>query len=564
MRWCRSSLTLAVTVVAAVALLAAWPAAAQTPPTATDLGVPEGYGSSEAVAVNASGLIGGYAYNEAYDDEWGWYPTATLACVWEPDGSGVYQAPTPLPLLVGYTDSIAQFINDSGQIVGWCDYGVYNLPQACMWTYDDGAGEWTVTGLGFLQEGADNSWPYGMNAAGQVVGWSSNRENGDSGKGFIWDSTNGMQAFTGLADGPAATSDNLEPATYPAHPISDTGVVVGEARHGCCEGTGGVIWDSATKTTLGIFATGQDTLDQVEPLAISPSGLLVAGDDQRVFPYLNMLLWTWNADTGAFDETDLGHPTFTPTTEGDALVSSVVYPTQIDDSGQILGVAFGDFDTDGDESPDYEIAVTWLWSNGAYTDLSTTLPEGVDITADLWAYRANSGGPVILDAAAAEYSSIRAFLWSGTGTAQELAGLGGNLTVAEGINDAGVVVGQSALDEDTVRPVHACVWTTTAPTSSLTISEVAATRRNSRTITVTLQIGNPSTDNAMNVTVTAANLGGTDTTTTLPLLFGKIKPGASKKCTLQFKNVPAGDATLTVHGTSSLGDFFTTQTVAVP
>ncbi len=100
--------------------------------------------------------------------------------------------------------------------------------------------------------------------------------------------------------------------------------------------------------------------------------------------------------------------------------------------------------------------------------------------------------------------------------------------------------------------------------SVLTVSGVNVMPRNDKVVTVTVQIGNPNEDTAYDVTVTAASLNGSDTNSPLPLVYGAIKPGDSKKCTLQFKEVPSGDQLLTVRGTSSLGAFVVTQTVTVP
>jgi hypothetical protein len=100
--------------------------------------------------------------------------------------------------------------------------------------------------------------------------------------------------------------------------------------------------------------------------------------------------------------------------------------------------------------------------------------------------------------------------------------------------------------------------------SVLTLADATVRRNNDKTLTVTVLIGNPNQDTDYDVTVTAASLDGSDTNSVLPLVFGAIKPGTDKKCTLQFKDVPSGDQTLTVFGVSSLGAFFTTQTVTVP
>lgn len=105
------------------------------------------------------------------------------------------------------------------------------------------------------------------------------------------------------------------------------------------------------------------------------------------------------------------------------------------------------------------------------------------------------------------------------------------------------------------------------PVSALDISVVAVTSPNSHSpnVTVTMTITNPSTtDTAYDVTVTSASLDGVDTKSVLPLVYGAIKPGDSKQCKLQFKAPDSGEQTLTINGTSSLGDFSTTQTINVP
>jgi hypothetical protein len=92
---------------------------------------------------------------------------------------------------------------------------------------------------------------------------------------------------------------------------------------------------------------------------------------------------------------------------------------------------------------------------------------------------------------------------------------------------------------------------------------VSVNVRNSKVTTVTMQIENPNEDTVYDVTVTAATLNGSESNSPLPLVYGAIKPDSSKKCTLQFKDVLYGLQTLTVEGTSSLGDFFFTQQVNV-
>ncbi|MFB3784857.1 MAG: hypothetical protein ACE15F_00665 [bacterium] len=99
--------------------------------------------------------------------------------------------------------------------------------------------------------------------------------------------------------------------------------------------------------------------------------------------------------------------------------------------------------------------------------------------------------------------------------------------------------------------------------SALNISVTSVMPRNTKVWTVTVLITNPGATTAYYVTVDTARLDSKDTNSPLPLVYGAIKPGASKQCTLQFKKVPSGPQTLDIQGTCSLGGFFTSQTVTV-
>ena len=105
--------------------------------------------------------------------------------------------------------------------------------------------------------------------------------------------------------------------------------------------------------------------------------------------------------------------------------------------------------------------------------------------------------------------------------------------------------------------------TVTVDISALCISEATVVSKG-KTYSVTVQISNPGSAAAYDVTITAAGLDGSETNSPLPLSFGVIKPGTTKQCKLQFKAVDSGLQDLSIQGTSSLGNFFGTQTVAVP
>lgn len=100
--------------------------------------------------------------------------------------------------------------------------------------------------------------------------------------------------------------------------------------------------------------------------------------------------------------------------------------------------------------------------------------------------------------------------------------------------------------------------------SALAVTDATVMSRNSKVTTVCVYVENLGTATAYDVQVTGASLDGVATNSSLPLLYGAIKPGDSKKVMLQFKNPPSGGTTLTVQGTCSLGEFISTQKVTVP
>ncbi|MHB1458510.1 MAG: hypothetical protein ACYC0V_16500 [Armatimonadota bacterium] len=524
------------------------PCVAQTP-ILTDLGVLGTNSYNYAVGINDSGLIAGYSFDVVG------YNYLSTAVVWQPGDT----TPTTLPLLGSdpYSEVLRFMggspVNNLGLVVGASfhydnsDNPVY---QACMW--QQVAGNWTVTGLGFLPNTEhDSSDPFAMNASGKVVGRSSKNGTEDWG-GFIWDKDNGMQPFpsTSLPVGPLGTSDTL----MPWGGISDNGYVAGKAMKDNTV-NGGVIWDSETKTTIGYLERG--SLE-----AISPSGL-VAGYDYITEPSspssLNVFLFIWSYNNGTPVEQNLGRPSVTPPDgllESD-LVGMDIYPRTINNNGQIVGYGYAYWN--GIEPT----MLHWMWDGTKFIDLKTVLPT-IPAISDIYP-TLNAKGEVALTVEF-EDKTYAAYLWNGNASdpAVALEGLGGESAVFN-INDTGQLAGMSLSSNDS--KFHACAWglsTTPPPTSALTISDVTLTMRKGKTLTATVKISNTNDTVAYDVKVTSVSLGGVDTNSSLPLVYGSIKPGASKKCTLQFKNVPSGVQELTIRGTSSLGDFFSTEKVTVP
>ncbi|MEU5690437.1 hypothetical protein [Actinosynnema sp. NPDC020468] len=118
--------------------------------TVTDLGVPPGFGGSEALAINDRGAVVGRVLPADNG--------VIHAQLWEPDGRV-----TDLGTLPGGGSAWATGINDRGVVVGHAEVG--GTAHAVRW--DRGG----ITDLGALP-GADAGEATGINDRGVVVGWS--------------------------------------------------------------------------------------------------------------------------------------------------------------------------------------------------------------------------------------------------------------------------------------------------------------------------------------------------------------------------------------------------------
>lgn len=163
----------------------------------TDLGTLGGNGSV-AYAVNATGVVAGGA-----DDVTG----TRWACLWS--GSGRQN----LGGLTGASSSVASDINDRGQATIWN----YGISRASLW---DTA---RMIDLGTL--GGDESWAYGLNNQGEVVGWAEL----PSGvyHAFLWRDADG--------NGTTGSDEMLDLGTLgglfsSAYGINDDGYIVGYAQ----------------------------------------------------------------------------------------------------------------------------------------------------------------------------------------------------------------------------------------------------------------------------------------------------------------------------------------------
>ena len=118
----------------------------------------------------------------------------------------------------------------------------------------------------------------------------------------------------------------------------------------------------------------------------------------------------------------------------------------INDKGQVVGRAF----TDGNTVPHqgWITAFQWSTANGM-TDLGALYPNGGS-----WAFSVNASG-LVAGISDLDDHRIRAAVWDGFGTIQDIGTLGGDDSEGFAINDAGQVVGRADLANGSSK---AFVW----------------------------------------------------------------------------------------------------------
>ena len=184
--------------------------------TATDLGTLGGTYSG-ATAINNVGQVAGYSNISG--------SSTTHATLWN------HTAVTDLT--PGGSGSAASAINDVGQVAGYTSANEY---RATLWNGT------TQTDLGTL--GGRSSLAYGINSAGQVVGWSYTADNA-TGHAALWDATTMTDLGTqGGTYGAGNTYMSFATA------INNAGQIAGYARTTYNENYHAAVWNGANFTVL--------------------------------------------------------------------------------------------------------------------------------------------------------------------------------------------------------------------------------------------------------------------------------------------------------------------------
>lgn len=238
---------------------------------------------------------------------------------------------------------------------------------------------YTVIDLGTIGEPNKGSYARAVNNQGQVAGhiwWYDELGGLERTTAFVWDSVNGMQELGNLGGQWAEAWD-----------INDAGQVVGEAYDSSGR-SHAVIWEDGGITDLGIGRAN----------AINNSGQVAVGNQ------LGRNAFVWDRINGVQYLSG----------------SDYIYPWGINDSGQVVGVAY---------NPDADNQA-FIWDN---VNGLQFLPQPSDYITNN-AKDINNRGQVVGSA----YSQVDVpVLWNYLNSVEVIGPRGG----ASGINDAGEIVG---------------------------------------------------------------------------------------------------------------------------
>jgi len=303
---------------------------------------------------------------------------------------------------LGGSNSSAYGINNAGEIVGYSHITGDAETHAFVWNSG------VMTDLGTL--GGNYSSPYAgnntgkaINEAGQVIGVSNIAGNA-SYYGFVWDSG----VMTELTLGGSSSQTNA---------INQAGQVIGQSYLAGDTSNHAFLWDSGVMTDLGTLG-GSDSY----PVAINEVGQVIgysttAGGQQHAFVWAGGIM------------TDLS--TFFGGNYSEA--------NAINEAGQVVGSAY----FAGERH-------AFVWKSGVMTDLGTIFGGSFSTATAI-----NEAGKIVGVANLADNATSHAFVWD-SGVVTDLGTLGGTYSSPSAVNQAGQIIGSSYLAGN--ASYHGFVW----------------------------------------------------------------------------------------------------------
>ncbi|MHB0999838.1 MAG: hypothetical protein ACYC27_11395 [Armatimonadota bacterium] len=526
-------------------------------PTAV-LGIPSGYYASMALAINTSGQITGM-----YSDVSGGHSIASL---WLANGT---------PIVLGtlddvpgenldYVDSKPNAINTSGQVVGISTAtkplgggGYEYLNRATFWSYDADTGKVVAKDLGTYGV-LTQSEALDINDEGLILckSWTTDVEDDKDDVWYLQDKE-GTQTPITMSDGTPINADGWGFLANSGM-LNSEGKVAGIADIGYWDINTPSVWHHQYDQAViwGKTATGG------EAIAITPSGhdAMVTGisDNGVVVGSTDTVMGTLPF---VYDSIN-GYQSLSISSDDPLISVAFGLATSVNNAGQV-SVSFVFYDGVS------TYGQLWIWDNAAgewthQLPFESILPIGT--TASQAIGFINNTGQVTGIVMSNPNNDYFSFLWSAGIGMQSLSGLGDSETIALAINDSGVSIGMAGLSSGS--NMIATAWGL-----PMTLTNVTASR-GKRTVTVKLEISNPTSTALTDVIVQASSLMdlyNTDQTVydallTKPISVGSIKAGSSKKITLQFSaNIPTQTTgQLKLNITSSQGTYNRYAIVNVP